>query len=120
MPIVSYAVAWAMLFLVIYVASETAQRFFYDQTVDGLWWRSALTALPLAILLVHFPAQLDEMFTSTLHGTLLQAVCWVVLARFVLQYQTGHAFFFGLTCFFLFSWMVTMAVVSLGSWARPT
>ncbi|MFO0946894.1 MAG: hypothetical protein U1D30_13275 [Planctomycetota bacterium] len=120
MPIFAFLVATTMFFLLIYIISDTAQKFLYDQVVDGLWWRALLAAIPLAILIVLFPCRLDTMFTENPLGTLFQAVGWYLTLWLICQYQNVHALVLGLAGSALCSWMVTMAVDSILGTGAPT
>lgn len=115
MPVIAFVAAAGLLFVVIYLVSDSAQKYLYDDVVDGLWWRSLVAALPLAALQLLWPVRLEEMFITTLHWTILQAVAWFVVFWSICRYMVRHAAFVGIVSFFLFSWMVTMAVDSLHS-----
>lgn len=120
MPVLAFLVATAMFFLLLYLISDTAQKFLYEQVVDGLWWRALVSAVPLAILILLFPCRLDTMFTESPWGTMLQAVGWYLTLWLVCQYQHAHALVLGLAGSALSSWMVTMAVDSLLGPGTPT
>jgi hypothetical protein len=79
-----------------------------------------VAALPLALLLVLLPCRLDDMFSTRLLFTILHAVAWFLLFWLLCGYTVAHGAFVGIASFFLFSWMVTMAVDSLVVWLGTT
>ena len=114
MSIMGILVAWGILGVIIYVVADTGQGYLYNGAADGLWWRAIVTALPLAALLLKFPCSLDVMFTDYLLGTIFQPLAWFLLFWLVCQFHAGHAAIVGVTSFFLFGFIVTMALHSLG------
>lgn len=117
MPIVYFAAAWAMVYLVVYLFSERAQMFLYDRTLDGLWWRALLGALPLAALLLWAPVRFEDMFTSSLLTTLLQLVAWSLVFWLACGYEASHGITVGGISFLITSTLLTMALDSLHGWA---
>ena len=120
MPIVTFVIVTFLYFLILYLISDSAQNFLYDQVVDGLWWRCLVSAVPLALLAMVFPCRLDTMFTESPLGLLLQGVAWYLLLWLVCQYQNVHALVLGIIGAALCSWMATMAADSLLGPSVPT
>jgi hypothetical protein len=119
-PIVAFLIVAFLYFMLLFLISDSAQPFLYDQVVDGLWWRCLLSALPLALLAILFPVRLDTMFTESPWGLLLQCVAWYLTLWLICQYQNVHALVLGITAAALCSWMATMAADSLLGPATPT
>jgi hypothetical protein len=119
-PIVTVVIVTFLYFMIVFLVSDTAQPFLYDQVVDGLWWRSLLVAFPLALFAIWFPVRFDTMFTESPLGILFQAVGWYLGLWLICQYQNVHALVLGVTCAALCSWMATMAADSLLGPATPT
>lgn len=114
MAIVEILVVYFMVGTLVFVVSDSAQRFFYDQVTDGLAWRSAAAAVPLALLLRTFPLKFDEMFIDmNFVWTMLQASAWFVAFWLIVRFQAPHAALVGIVSFFMFSLLVSLALDSL-------
>lgn len=117
MPIVYFVTAWALVYLAVYFVSESAQKFLYDRTLDGLWWRALLGALPLAALILWAPVRFEDMFTASFVTTFLQLVAWSLIFWLALGYQAPHGITVGGISFLIMSTFITMALDSLRGWA---
>lgn len=113
MVLVNAAIAIAITYVVIYMVSDSGQKFFYDQVVPGLWLRAFICAIPLGLLMYVFPFRFDDAFLTGLHWILLQMAAWCLLLHFVCQFHRGHAIIVGSVSYLLFAWVVTMALDSL-------
>lgn len=120
MFLVAFLIATLLYFLLLFSALDPAQRFLYDQVVDGLWWRSLLSAAPLGLLAILFPCRFDTMFTEQPLGLVFQVLGWFLVLWLICQFQRVHAFVLGLVGAALFTWMVTMAADSLLGPTVPT
>jgi hypothetical protein len=107
--LINIAIAIALTYVMVYAVSDSAQKFFYDQVVPGLWWRAFVCAVPLGLLMVWAPFRFDDAFVSGLHWIFFQILIWFVLLHFVVQFHLGHALIVGCVSYLLFAWIVTMA-----------
>lgn len=108
-----------MLAVAIYVASDFGQKFFYDGVATGLWWRSAVAAIPLAALIYFAPVRLDEMFTGGIGWTLLHAIAWFLVLWLLCDYLPEHAALAGPIGFLLLGWAASLLVDNLSRKALP-
>lgn len=110
---INIAIAVALTYVMVYMVTDSAQKFFYDQVVPGLWWRALACAVPLGLLMVWAPFRFDDAFVSGLHWIILQMIAWCVLLHYCCQFHWGHALVVGSVSYLLFAWIVTMAWDSL-------
>ena len=105
--------AWIMIWLIVYVVSDSAQAYLYNEAAEGLWWRTLAMAAPAGMLLVWFPCRLDTMFTEYILASILQPIIWWLLFEYLCGFHRPHAICFALAMFFLFGFAVTLALDSL-------
>ncbi len=106
--ILLFLLSWFLVSGILYVVSETAQRYLYDQTSDWLIARSVVGGAPLAALLMKFPCNVYDMFMSGILITILHCVSWFFVFWFVLRFQLAHAMFVGVVSFLLTFWTVSL------------
>ena len=91
MALGGFLIALAVIFMAMYFASEQVQAYLYDQNVDGLWWRSLVSAAPLAALVAWRPVDFNHMFTDMIGWTLVHAAAWSLLYWRPIRYLPWHA-----------------------------
>ena len=112
MSIVEIGLASVILYFAILVVTEPVQRYLYDDVVSGLWWRSAVAAVPLAALLVALPLHFNKMFTEKPHYTLAHMAIWPLLMCRPIRFLIPHAIFVGILLAVLLGPLVTMGLDS--------
>lgn len=119
MTLLPFVAAWLLLAVALFVAADPTQKYLYDNVTPGMWWRAPAACLPLAALLVYSPVRLDEMFTSSLHWTLLHCVLWFLACWLVFGFSPIHAGFVGPVGFLLFGWAASLVVDNLSKKPLP-
>ena len=104
---------WLVFFVACYAASEVGQDFFYDEVNPNVGFRSFAGSFLLAALATWVRPSFDTLFTANVAWTLLQAIVWVLVFIFVLEFHPWHALGLGLVIMVLVSGLATMGVESL-------
>ena len=103
-----FLLSWFLVAALLYIVSEAAQRYLYDQTSDWLIARAIFGAAPLAALLIKFPCNVYEMFMGGILGTLMHCTAWFFVFWFAMRFQLAHALTVGVISFLLTFWMVSL------------
>ena len=112
MPLIAFIASTFVLFAIFYLISELAQKFFYDDVVDGLWWRALVCAVPLAFVVVRFPLAIDTMFTEQPHITIPLAILWFLMFWLVFRFQVAHAAMLAPALFLIVTPLLTIGLQS--------
>ena len=94
-------------------ASDSIQRYLYDDVARRLWLRVLIVSVPMAALLTYWPVPFIDDFEAWIVGGLLHSVLWWPLLLFVLQYHWPHALALALLSGLLGAPMVNMGLSSI-------
>jgi hypothetical protein len=109
-------IAVAFVFMIVFLVTESAQNYLYDQVVDGLWWRALLAAAILGFAMAKFPLQLDNIYEQSIWPILGQAALWFLVFWLACRYQLGHGFAVGVLIYLITVWFYSIAMSSLAKW----
>lgn len=111
-----YLLPWLITFgglwMVVWLASDTAQRFLYDEIVPWLGLRSLALVVPLSALMVWLPPDLQNIDSMMLRG-LFHVVVWFPGVWLVLRYQWHHALVVSVLVVFLAGPILVLAIESM-------
>ena len=89
-PLFPWLIAFGGVATVVFLVTDTAQRFLYDEVVPYLGWRTLALALPYSFLLLRYRPEIgvfDSMAVlSIVHVALLFPGLWLLL-----RFQWPHA-----------------------------
>lgn len=104
---------WLVFFVACYAACEVGQDFFYDEVNANVGLRSFVGSFILAAVATWVRPSYDTIFTANVAWTMLQALVWVGVFIFILEFHPWHGLGLSLVIMVLVSGLATMGVDSL-------
>lgn len=108
----TFLIYFVIFYVALYVISEFAQNYFYDELTPKAWLKVATAAAVLAGLLTWRDPVLVDMFTSRIGETALLAIVGFVLFALALRFHPQHAAMIGPVAVVFLAAVTALAVES--------
>jgi len=102
--------SFVMILVILWLLTESMQKFLYDETVASMFYRSLPAAAVCAGLVIALPFELQDL---TIYAILVHPIAWVLIFKFLYLFQTAHAVVIGGAASILMTPLVTFTYQAL-------